>query len=67
MRFVQKTLEKIILEVNSKEIDVEGFDNIWDKVRKVYSENDYDIHAIKASDKNEDIIFIELLNRKIKE
>ena len=67
MRFVQKTLAKIILEVNSKEIDIEGFDSIWDKVRKVYSENDYDIYAIKASDKNEDIIFIELLNKKIKE
>lgn len=66
MRVVQKTLEKIVLEVNSKEINNEGFDNIWDKVRKVYSSDDYDIHAIKVSEKNEDIIFIELVNKKLK-
>lgn len=67
MRVVQKTLEKIVLEVTSKEIEDEGFDTIWDKVRKVYSATDYDIYAIKVSEKNEDIIFIELLNKKIKE
>lgn len=67
MRVVQKTLEKIVLEVTSKEIDDEGFDTIWDKVRKVYSAEDYDIYAIRVSEKNEDIIFIELLNKKIKE
>ena len=67
MRVVQNTLEKIVLEVTSKEIDDEGFDNIWDKVRKVYSAEEYDIYAIKVSEKNEDIIFIELLNKKTKE
>lgn len=67
MRVVQKTLEKIVLEVTSKEIEDEGFDTIWDKVRKVYSAADYDIYAIKVSEKNEDIIFIELLNKKIEE
>jgi len=66
MRVVQKTLEKIVLEVTSKEIDDEGFDTIWDKVRKVYSAQNYDISAIRASEKNEEIIFIELKNKKIK-
>jgi hypothetical protein len=67
MRVVQKTLEKIVLEVTSKEIDDEGFDAIWDKVRKVYSTEHYDVYAIKVSEKNEDIIFIELVNKKTKE
>lgn len=67
MKVVQKTLEKIVLEVTSKEIEDEGFDNIWDKIRKVYSAQDYDIYAIKVSDKNENIIFIELLNKKLKD
>jgi hypothetical protein len=67
MRVVQKTLEKIVLEVTSKEIDDEGFDAIWDKVRKVYSTENYDIYAIRVSEKNEDIIFIELVNKKIKD
>lgn len=66
MRVVQKTLEKIVLEVTSKEIDDEGFDTIWDKVRKVYSTEIYDISAIRVNEKNEDIIFIELINKKIK-
>ena len=67
MRVVQKTLEKIVLEVTSKEIEDEGFDSIWDRVRKVYTEENYDISAIRVSERNEDIIFIELLNKKIKE
>ena len=64
---VQKTLEKIVLEVTSKEIEDEGFDAIWDKVRKVYTAENYDVSAIRVSERNEDIIFIELLNKKIKE
>jgi hypothetical protein len=66
MRVVQKTLEKIVLEVTSKEIEDEGFDTIWDKVRVVYSLEKYDIYAIRVSEKNEDIIFIELLSKNIK-
>ena len=67
MRVVQKTLEKIVLEVTSKEIEDEWFDAIWDKVRKVYTADNYDVSAIRVSERNEDIIFIELLNKKIKE
>ena len=64
MKLVQKTLEKIVIEVTSKEIDDEGFDNIWDKVRKVYDTLDYDVYAIRVSEKNEDIIFMELIRNK---
>ena len=67
MRVVQKTLEKIVLEVSSKRIEDDGFDALCDKVRKVYTAENYDVSAIRVSERNEDIIFIELLNKKIKE
>lgn len=66
MRMVCKTLEKVVLEVTSKEIDSEGFETIWDKVRCVYTEEDYDICTISFDRNNDDILFIELLNKKIK-
>lgn len=67
MKVVIKTLEKVVLEVTSKEIDDEGFENIWDKIRKVYTVEAYDVHAISFDKNSEDILFIELLNKKIKE
>lgn len=67
MRVVQKTLEKIVLEVTSKEIENEGFDSIWDKIRKVYSIELYDVHVISFDKNSEDILFIELLIKTINE
>jgi hypothetical protein len=67
MRVVQKTLEKIVLEVTSKEIEDEGFETIWDKIRKVYTAEDYDVHAISFDKNSEDILFIELLYKKLRE
>ncbi len=67
MKVVQKTLEKIVLEVTSKEIDDEGFEAIWDKIRKVYTADLYEVYAISFDKNNEDILFIELLYKKLKE
>lgn len=67
MRVVQKTLEKIVLEVTAKEIEDEGFDSIWDKIRKVYSIESYDVHVISFDKNSEDILFIELLIKTINE
>jgi hypothetical protein len=67
MRMVQKTLEKVVIEVTSKEIEDEGFDVMWDKIRKVYTTEEYDVHSISFDKKSEDILFIELLYKKIKE
>ena len=60
MEFIQRTLEKIVISVTSKEIEKDGFDFIWDKVRSAYSVNKFDILSIAADKKNNNIYFIEL-------
>lgn len=60
MEFVQRTLEKIVISVTSKEIEEKGFDFIWDKVRSAYSVNKFDILSIAADKKNNNVYFIEL-------
>jgi hypothetical protein len=67
MRVVLKTMERVILEVTSKEIENDGFEAIWDKVRTVYPTCEYDVDSIKFDKDNEDIIFIELLYKKLRE
>lgn len=64
MEFIQRTLEKIVISVTSKEIEKEGFDFIWDKVRSAYSVNKFDILSIAADKKNNNIYFIELKPKK---
>lgn len=60
MEFIQRTLEKIVISVTAKEIEEDGFDFIWDKVRSAYSVNKFDILSISADKKNNNIYFIEL-------
>jgi len=60
MELVQKTLEKIVISVTSKEIEKKGFDFIWDKVRDAYSVNKFEVLSISADKKNNNIYFIEL-------
>jgi len=60
MEFIQRTLEKIVISVTSREIEKEGFDAIWDKVRAAYSVNKFDVLSISADKKNNNIYFIEL-------
>jgi len=64
MEFIQRTLEKIVISVTSKEIEKDGFDFIWDKVRSAYSVNKFDILSIAADKKNNNIYFIELKPKK---
>jgi hypothetical protein len=64
MRLVQRSLEKYVLEVSSKEIDKKGFDFIWDRIREAYSVNKFDILSIKVDKDNENIVFIELVPKK---
>jgi hypothetical protein len=64
MEFIQRTLEKIVISVTSKEIEKNGFDFIWDKVRSAYSVNKFDILSISADKKNNNIYFIELKPKK---
>ena len=64
MELVQKTLEKIVISVTSKEIEKKGFDFIWDKVRDAYSVNKFEVLSISADQKNNNIYFIELAQIK---
>ena len=64
MELIQKTLEKIVISVTAKEIDVEGFDFIWDKIRAAYAIHKFEVISISADKKNNNIYFIELEPRK---
>jgi len=59
MRLIVKTPKKIIIEVHLKEVEKEGFDNIWDKIREVYKISDYKIFYI-GKNKEKTLMFIEL-------
>lgn len=63
MRLVIKTTRKVIIEVHTKEIESNGFDYIWDKIREVYKIEDYDVFTIEK-DKENTLIFIELATNK---
>lgn len=61
MKLVQRTLEKIVFSVTSKEIDAKGFDAIWDDIRENYcARGEFDVLSISADKKDNDIYFIEL-------
>ena len=38
-------LEKVILEITKKELEEKSFDVIWDEIRKVYKEEDYELSS----------------------
>ena len=63
MRLIIKTTKKVIIEAHSKEIEDNGFDYIWDKIRDVYKIEDYDVFTIEK-DKENALIFIELSTNK---
>lgn len=64
MRFIQRTLAKVVISVTAKEIEQEGFDAIWDKVRDAYDMQKFDVISIAADKKNNNIYFIELSPKK---
>ena len=64
MELIQKTLEKIVISVTASEIEKNGFDLIWDKVRDAYDINKFDVLSIAADQKNNNIYFIELAPKK---
>ena len=60
MKLVSKTMKKVIIEVHTKELEDNGFDYIWDKIREVYKIEDYEVFTIEK-DKENTLIFIELI------
>jgi intein-encoded DNA endonuclease-like protein len=66
MRLILKTMEKVVIEVHTKEVENDGFDFLWDKIRDVYKMDKYEIFNIEK-DKNKTLIYIELIPLKEKE
>ena len=64
MRLVAKTMEKVVLEITTDEIEQNGFEYYWDKIRRTYKADIYGVHSIGASHDNEKIIFIELATKR---
>jgi len=66
MKLVSKTIEKVVIELTTYEIENNGFEYCWDKIRRTYKSEDYDVESIRASSSNKNIIFIELISNKTK-
>lgn len=64
MELVQKTLEKVVISVSAFEIEKQGFDFIWDKIRATYSIGEFEVFSISADKINNDNYFIELTPKK---
>jgi len=65
MRLVAKTMEKVVLEITTNEIEQNGFEHYWDKIRRTYKADNYEVHSIGASHDNEKIVFIELVTKRM--
>jgi intein-encoded DNA endonuclease-like protein len=66
MRLILKTMEKVVIEVHTKEVENDGFEFLWDKIRDVYKMDKYEIFNIEE-DKDKTLIYIELVPSKQKE
>jgi len=47
MKVISKTLNKIVIEVTSKEYSNKGFDRIWDEIREIYPDAIYTTDEIR--------------------
>jgi hypothetical protein len=65
MRLILKTMEKVIIEAHVKEVEDEGFDFLWDKIRNVYKMDKYEIFNIEK-DEYKSLIYIELIPKSKK-
>ena len=66
MKLILKTMEKIVIEIHSVEVENDGFDFLWDKIRNVYKVEKYEIFNIEKDKKNK-IIYVELIPSKKEE
>jgi len=64
MKLVAKTMEKVVIELTTSEIERNGFDYHWDKIRRMYKAKDYSVDSIGESHDNDKVIFIELISKK---
>ena len=64
MRLVAKTMEKVVIELTTDEIEKKGFEFFWDKIRRTYKVEEYDVDSIGESRDSEKIVLIELISKK---
>jgi hypothetical protein len=64
MKLIAKTMEKVVIELTTNEIEEKGFEFFWDKIRRTYKVEDYDVDSIGASRDNEKIVFVELIAKR---
>ena len=64
MKAISKTLNRIVIEITSKELDNKGFDDIWDEIREIYPKEIYDTENIKKTNQGS-IITIILVRKNI--
>jgi len=57
---------KVVIEVHTKEVENDGFDYLWDKIRNVYKIDKYAIFNIER-DREKTLIYVELIPLREKE
>jgi len=67
MDLVLKTMEKVVISITTNEIEKNGFEFFWDKIRRTYPAEKYDVYSIGALKDNDKIIFIELVSKRLQE
>ncbi len=64
MKLISKTMEKVVIELTTNEIEEKGFDVLWDRIRRNYKEEDYDVDSIGVFPDNDKIVFVELIAKR---
>ena len=67
MELVLRTMEKVVVSITRIEIEKKGFEHFWDKIRRAYPADKYEVHSIGALKDNAKIIFIELVSTRLHE
>lgn len=64
-------MEKVVLEVTTNEIEMNGFEHYWDNIRRIYNADEFEVHSIGAINSQEErtneVIYIELKSKRLRE
>jgi len=63
MKIVTRTPKKAIIQVKKEELEINGFDFVWDEIRKLFPEQTFKLFQLDDN-KEEDCIFFELTYRE---
>ena len=56
MKILLKTFQRVIVQVSRKEIEVLGFDDVWDNIRKQCPDDTFELNKVE----NDEYIIFEL-------